>query len=75
MAMLDIVLTTLNVKFIYAAFGLRYLFANLGELQSRATIAEFDINQHPLDIVEALLARLDVFCNRWVSLSSCLAGI
>jgi hypothetical protein len=26
----DIVLTTLNAKFIHAAFGLRYLFANLG---------------------------------------------
>ena len=53
----DIVLTTLNAKFIHAAFGLRYLFANLGELQSRAVIAEFDINLRPLDIAEALLAR------------------
>ena len=53
----DIVLTTLNAKFIHAAFGLRYLFANLGELQPRAAIAEFDINQRPLDIAEALLAR------------------
>ena len=53
----DIVLTTLNAKFIHAAFGLRYLFANLGELQPRAVIAEFDINQRPLDIAEALLAR------------------
>src|ERR1019366_4862843 len=55
--MLDIVLTTLNAKFIHAAFGLRYLFANLGELQPRAVIAEFDINLRPLDIAEALLAR------------------
>ena len=53
----DIVLTTLNAKFIHAAFGLRYLFANLGELQPRAVIAEFDINLRPLDITEALLAR------------------
>ena len=53
----DIVLSTLNAKYIHAAFGLRYLFANLGELQSRAVIAEFDINQRPLDIAEALLAR------------------
>ena len=52
-----IVLTTLNAKFIHAAFGLRYLFANLGELQPRAVIAEFDINLRPLDIAEALLAR------------------
>ena len=55
--MSNIVLCTLNAKFIHAAFGLRYLFANLGELQSRAEIAEFDINQKPLDIAEALLAR------------------
>jgi radical SAM superfamily enzyme YgiQ (UPF0313 family) len=53
----DIVLATLNAKFIHAAFGLRYLFANLGGLQPRAVIAEFDINQRPLDIAEALLAR------------------
>jgi radical SAM superfamily enzyme YgiQ (UPF0313 family) len=53
----DIVLATLNAKFIHAAFGLRYLFANLGELQSRAVMAEFDINQRPLDIAGALLAH------------------
>lgn len=53
----DIVLATLNAKFIHAAFGLRYLFANLGELQARAVIAEFDINQRPLDIAEKILAR------------------
>ncbi len=57
MWMADIVLTTLNAKFIHAAFGLRYLFANLGELRSRALIAEFDINQRPLDIAEALIAQ------------------
>ena len=53
----DIVLATLNAKFIHAAFGLRYLFANLGELQPRAIITEFDINQRPLDIAEKLLAQ------------------
>ena len=55
--MADIVLTTLNAKYIHAAFGLRYLMANLGPLQPRATLVEFDINQRPLDIAEALLAR------------------
>jgi radical SAM superfamily enzyme YgiQ (UPF0313 family) len=52
----DIVLSTLNAKYIHAAFGLRYIFANLGELQSRAVITEFDINQRTLDIAEQLLA-------------------
>ena len=55
--MADIVLTTLNAKYIHAAFGLRYLLANLGELRSRACLAEFDIHQRPLDIAEILLAQ------------------
>ena len=55
--MADIVLTTLNAKYIHAAFGLRYLLANLGPLRVQAAIIEFDINQRPVDIVEALLAR------------------
>ena len=53
----EIVLATLNAKYIHAAFGLRYLLANLGPLQPSACIAEFDINQRPLDIAEILLAR------------------
>ncbi len=55
--MADIVLATLNARYIHTAFGLRYLMANLGGLQARAEIAEFDINQRPLEITEALLAR------------------
>jgi radical SAM superfamily enzyme YgiQ (UPF0313 family) len=56
-AMPDIVLSTLNAKYIHASFGLRYLLANLGELKSRAALLEFDINQRPLDIAEILLAQ------------------
>jgi radical SAM superfamily enzyme YgiQ (UPF0313 family) len=52
-----IVLTTLNAKYIHAAFGLRYLLANLGPLQAEACIVEFDINQRAIDIAEVLLAR------------------
>jgi radical SAM superfamily enzyme YgiQ (UPF0313 family) len=55
--MAAIVLTTLNAKYIHAAFGLRYLLANLGPLRAAASLVEFDINQRPLDIAEALLAR------------------
>src|SRR5437016_9047109 len=55
--MADIVLTTLNAKYIHCAFGLRYLLANLGELKSRACLLEFDINGRALDVVETLLAR------------------
>ena len=51
----DIVLTTLNARYMHTAFGLRYLYANLGELQSSATIEEFTINERPIDIAEKLL--------------------
>jgi radical SAM superfamily enzyme YgiQ (UPF0313 family) len=53
----DIVLTTLNAKFAHAAFGLRYLHANLGELRDRAEIVEFDVSQRTVDIIEVLLER------------------
>src|ERR1051325_7998782 len=52
-----IVLATLNAKYIHAAFGLRYLLANLGPLRSSASLAEFDVQQRPVDVAEALLAR------------------
>ena len=55
--MADIVLTTLNARYIHASLGLRYLLANLGTLQPGACLAEFDINQRPVDIVEVLLAQ------------------
>ena len=53
----DIVLATLNAKYIHASFGLRYLLANLGELRPRAVLEEFIINQRPLDIAEKILAH------------------
>jgi radical SAM superfamily enzyme YgiQ (UPF0313 family) len=53
----EIVLTTLNAKYIHASFGLRYLLANLGPLQGRARLLEFDINQRPTDIAERVLAE------------------
>ena len=54
---MDILLTALNARYIHASFGLRYLMANLGDLQSRAEIVEFDINRRAIDIAEALLER------------------
>jgi len=55
--MADIVLTTLNAKYLHAAFGLRYLLANLGALRERACLVEFDINHRPVDVAEALLGH------------------
>jgi radical SAM superfamily enzyme YgiQ (UPF0313 family) len=55
-AMAEIVLATLNAKFIHAAFGLRYLLANLGDLRPRATLLEFDLDQRPIEIADTLLS-------------------
>lgn len=52
-----IVLATLNARYIHSAFGLRYLKANLGELQSACEIQEFTLESRPEDIVETLLER------------------
>ncbi|MSR59050.1 MAG: DUF4080 domain-containing protein [Planctomycetaceae bacterium] len=55
--MADIVLTTFNAKFAHTSFGLRYLLANLGSLQPRAEIVEFEIGQRPVDVLETILQR------------------
>lgn len=52
-----ILLTTLNARYMHSAFALRYLYANLGDLQRQSEIIEFTIQQRPIDIVEQLLAR------------------
>ncbi|MBE9564702.1 MAG: cobalamin-dependent protein, partial [Proteobacteria bacterium] len=50
-----IVLSTLNARYMHSAFGLRYLYANLGDLQEQSRIEEFTIQQRPIDIAEKLL--------------------
>ena len=54
--MSDILLATLNARYIHTAFGLRCLHANLAELQEHSTILEFDIKQRAADVAEELLA-------------------
>lgn len=53
---MDIVLSTLNAKYIHSSLALRYLFANLGDLQERAEIREYTIHKRIEDIAEELLA-------------------
>ena len=53
--MTDILLCTLNSSFIHTAFGLRYLLANMGELQASTQIREFTILQDPRTIAEKIL--------------------
>lgn len=55
-AQYDVVLTTFNAKFIHASFGLRYLYANMGELRPRTLLHEFDGTIAALDAVELILA-------------------
>jgi len=51
-----IVLATLNARFFHTSFGLRYLYANLQELQQFCEIKEFIIQTRAIDIVEQILA-------------------
>lgn len=54
--MKEIILTTLNGRYTHSAIGLRYLFANLKELQQKALIAEYVINEKMQDIAEKILS-------------------
>ncbi len=54
--MSTIALATINARYYHASLGLRYLLANMEELQSETQIFEFILQQKPADIVEALLA-------------------
>ncbi len=51
-----IVLCTLNAKYIHASLGLRYLLANMGDLQSQTVLREFTIARKPQELADELLA-------------------
>lgn len=53
--MSTIVLTTINARYIHASLGLRYLYANMGELKQETQLLEFTLVQRPDDIVEKIL--------------------
>lgn len=50
-----IILTTLNARYAHTALGLRYLYANLHELQPMTKIIEFTMNEQIQSITEDLL--------------------
>ena len=54
---MTILLTTLNARYAHASLGLRYLLANMGELQSDTVLQEFVIGAKTADIVEKILAH------------------
>lgn len=53
--MSKILLSTLNSTYQHTSFGLRYLKANLKELEDQCEIHEYTISQKPEDIVEKIL--------------------
>lgn len=52
----DILLCTLNSTYQHSSFGLRYIYANLGELQARCKILESTIKETPRNFVEKILS-------------------
>ncbi len=53
----DIVLCTLNSKYLHASFGLRYLLANMGSLQSQTKMLEFVVGDHTVEVISSILAE------------------
>ena len=54
---MKIILTTLNSRFTHSAIGLRYLYANMKELQKQTQILEFSINDAIQTIAEDILVH------------------
>ena len=54
--MTGIILATINARYHHASLGLRYLKANLAELQSSCEIQEFTLENRAADIAEHILA-------------------
>lgn len=52
-----IILSTLNARYIHASMGLRYLLANMGDLQASTELIEFNINSRVIDMAETLLQK------------------
>jgi len=54
---MTILLATLNARYHHCAFGLRYLWANMGDLRSATRLCEFTIQQPTLEIVADILSH------------------
>ncbi len=52
----EILLVAINANYQHGSFGLRYLYANLKELQPKARILEFALQKDIKDMVEAILS-------------------
>ncbi|WP_136413817.1 radical SAM protein [Herbaspirillum sp. ST 5-3] len=54
---MTILLATLNARFTHASLGLRYLLANMGDLQESTRLEEFVIGTKTTEVVEKILAH------------------
>jgi len=65
----EIVITAINARFSHSSFSARYLLANLGTLQDRTALMEFDLTITPRIAVEKILARnpriISIGCYIW----------
>ena len=52
---MTILLSTLNARYAHASLGLRYLLANMGDLQESTRLEEFVIGTKTTDVVEKIL--------------------
>lgn len=55
--LMTILLSTLNARYAHASLGLRYLLANMGELQVNTHLHEFVIGAKTTEVVEKLLSQ------------------
>ena len=65
----DIVIAAFNARYSHSSFGGRYLLANLGALQERACLMEFDLKVPTRIAVEKILSRnpsiIGIGCYIW----------
>jgi radical SAM superfamily enzyme YgiQ (UPF0313 family) len=54
---MTILLATLNARFAHASLGLRYLIANMGDLQADTRLQEFVIGSKTTEVVERILSH------------------
>ena len=50
-----IILSTINARYIHASLGLRWLYANLGELQQETALQEYTLTDQITDMAEKIL--------------------
>lgn len=56
--LVQIVLSTLNARYSHSSFGLRYLLANMGDLQPQTSLLEFTISDNTSDMLSSILAQI-----------------